>query len=1402
MRPDLPPPGGGRRGTQADASTLSPLAGTADAGPTQASGEDVAMLAIPDLFDVLDHLGDAVVILDHEYRIVAHNNAAECLGGRPTVNFAATPLWDMWPSPTGDTFAEHLRQAMTERIPLHTELHTLGATGDDIRLQVHILPTDPGLTVVARNITAEGRGDQPQREEQAGQLQELTAALSAALDPENVGAAIIERAMPALGANAGNVFLVDYTTRELRNVAVLGYESEIAQWAQRLSLDGPTLVAEVARHSEPILLPTWEERIARYPHHRRVHARGGDRAVAGLPLQVEGRTIGALSLAFPSDRAFDDDDRRFMATVADLCAQALQRAELYEALRRGEERLELAQEAGQVGSWRLTLPKMELSCSARCKANFGLPPEADLSYRDLIAAVVPQDRDQARQTIEQAIDSGGDYDTQYRIRWPDGTVHWIMTRGRVVHNADATPVSMIGVTVDVTNYQLAEEELRRQAALLDQAYDAMFAWEWNGPITYWNKGAERLYGYTADEGVGRVSHELLLTSHGESLSRLLQQLERHGVTEIEAQHTGKDGRRLVVESRHQVVVDAGRRYVLETNRDITERRRREERAGRLQELAAALAGALDPEPIGVTVIEHVVPALGASLGNVYIRGADGRELVSLAATGHAPEQRELWQRVPVDDRTMVGDVARRGVPVVIETWTERLARYPLHGELKAEHRGAAMGLPLRAGEESIGAIYLAFPTDRTFNADDRRFMTTIADLCSQALERARLYEAVRLSEARFRQLADAIPQIAWVTSGDGTTLEYVNKRWCDYTGLDRAPGPAVLANQPIHPDDRTTVAARWTEAFRTGEPFQSELRLRAADGTYRWFLSRSAPVRDSAGTITKWFGTSTDIDDAKRVEANQRFLAELGQTLASSLDPEETLHQVTRLIVPELADYCFADLIQADGQIRRVAWTHIDPDEQRVFDERLARYLPMRLHPEHPISRTLETGEPQFVRNVTSAWLKRIAFSPEHLEFMRDRHFRSQMTIPLRARHRTLGALTFCFTAASGRRFVPEHLAFTRELAERVALAVDNARLYTEARDAEAKVRRLLDAGVVGVIVTDLDRIVEANDYFLDMVGYTREELNGGRLRWPEMTPPEYAELDARGLAEMTERGSCTPFEKEYIRRDGSRIPILIGAAELQRDPFLSVCFILDLTQRKRAEEEWRAFIDATAHDLRNPLTAVLGQTQLLQRRLRRDGEVDRDDAESRLTAIASSAGRAAALIDDLMDTARLQAGQPLELRRRVIDIVALVRACAAEAQRVSPSHVVRVESDASSLVAAADGSRVERVVRNMLDNAIKYSPAGGDVVVRASREEDEEGSWAVVTIEDSGLGIPAADLPYVFDRFRRGGNVQRSIAGSGIGLTGAKQIVAQHGGAITVQSVEGEGSTFTLRLPLVPDEG
>ena len=946
-------------------------------------------------------------------------------------------------------------------------------------------------------------------------------------------------------------------------------------------------------------------------------------------------------------------------------------------------------------------------------------------------------------------------------------------------------------------------------SLLDHLGDALFVLDRHFRVTAQNAAAGRMTARLTPASAGAPLWDRWESSTAEFLEELLRRALAAGDS-VHCEHHARDasGRDLWLDL-HVLPADTGLAVVA---RDITaqkqnalatliaERTRRDQRARNLQDLTAALSAALDPEAVGRAIIERAMPTLGANAGNVFLLDTDNRQLLNLAVLGYEPEIERWVRRLPMDGSTLVAEVARSGTPILLSTWEERIARYPHHRSVHAKDGDRAVaGLPLKVEGKIIGALSLAFPTDRSFDEDDRLFMTTVADLCAQALERSRLYEAVRLSETRFRQLADSIPQIAWVTAADGATLEYLNEQWFDYTGVDSNLGTTAQANEPIHPDDVPRVLERWGEALRTGEAFVSELRLRAADGSYRWFLTRSVPVRDGNGKIIKWFGTSTDIDDAKRAETSQRFLAEVGQALASSLDPEETLRRVTNLVVPALADYCFVDLADADGKLRRVAWANADPAEQHFFDQHLARFLPLHLNPEHPISRTLETGEVQFVPDVTDSWLARIAFSPDHMTFMRQRTFRSQITVPLRARDRILGAVTLCFTDMSGRRFTADDLGLARDLAERVGLALDNARLYTETRDAEAKVRRLLDAGVVGVFVTNPDRILEANDYFLEMVGYTREELDSGRLRWSEMTPPEYAEEDARGIGELEERGVCTPFEKEYIRHDGSRLPVLIGAAALQRDPPLWICFILDLTERKRAEDEWRAFVNATAHDLRNPLTAVLGQTQLLQRRLRRDGGVDPEDVEPRLAAIASSAARASGLIDDLMDTARLQAGQPLELRLTSTDLVSMVQMCAEEAQRIGSSHTVRVVADAAVLDVHADRSRIERVIRNMLDNAIKYSPTGGDILIRTRRDEDDDGNWATLTIEDRGLGIPAVDLPFVFDRFRRGANVEQHFAGSGVGLSGAQQIVSQHGGAISVESTEGEGSTFTLRLPLIP---
>jgi signal transduction histidine kinase len=152
------------------------------------------------------------------------------------------------------------------------------------------------------------------------------------------------------------------------------------------------------------------------------------------------------------------------------------------------------------------------------------------------------------------------------------------------------------------------------------------------------------------------------------------------------------------------------------------------------------------------------------------------------------------------------------------------------------------------------------------------------------------------------------------------------------------------------------------------------------------------------------------------------------------------------------------------------------------------------------------------------------------------------------------------------------------------------------------------------------------------------------------------------------------------------------------------------------------------------------------------------------------------------------------------MDLIALVQQLVTDYQRTTRHHQLRVETLTSELVGRWDTARLERVLANLLSNAIKYSPDGGDITIKLTAETSGEGaSWAAVVVQDSGLGIPAADLPHIFERFHRGTNVSGRIRGAGIGLAGARQLVEQHGGTIEVASVEGRGASFTVRLPCTP---
>jgi signal transduction histidine kinase len=223
----------------------------------------------------------------------------------------------------------------------------------------------------------------------------------------------------------------------------------------------------------------------------------------------------------------------------------------------------------------------------------------------------------------------------------------------------------------------------------------------------------------------------------------------------------------------------------------------------------------------------------------------------------------------------------------------------------------------------------------------------------------------------------------------------------------------------------------------------------------------------------------------------------------------------------------------------------------------------------------------------------------------------------------------------------------------------------------------------------------------------------------------------------------------------------------------------------------------AVSHDLRSPITGIRGMAQLLQRRLARLDLDEGPDLLDLLATIDRSLGMMTAMVEELLDLARLEAGRALELDRREVDLVALVRRCATDQTRATPGRRITVTATVAELVGAWDPGRLERVIGNLLSNAVKYSAATEaiEVAVRLG-DADQGGSWAELEVRDHGVGIPAADLPHIFERFHRGANVAGRVGGTGIGLAWSRRVVELHGGTIDVDSTVGVGTAVTVRLP------
>jgi PAS domain S-box-containing protein len=617
----------------------------------------------------------------------------------------------------------------------------------------------------------------------------------------------------------------------------------------------------------------------------------------------------------------------------------------------------------------------------------------------------------------------------------------------------------------------------------------------------------------------------------------------------------------------------------------------------------------------------------------------------------------------------------------------------------------------------------------------------------------------------------------------------------DATGVVQDAGPSVerqLGYAPeefigksalhfIHPDDRARMAAFFGGIVQTpGAAAAAEYRLLRKDGRYIWFEGTATNLLDDP-TVGAIVGNFRDVTERRRASETQRFLAEASSVLAGSLDYETTLQRVADLAVPHVADWCAVEIVE-EGTLRSVAVAHRDPAKVALARETRERFPP---DPDAPggLGAVIRSGTPLLIPEVTNEMLVAGARGEEHLAHLRTVGMTSLMIVPLIARDQALGTLSFAL-AESGRRYDANDLALAEELARRAAIAVDNARLYREAQASEERFRKLYEGVGDTVVVIDAEgRYLDANPAFTALMGYTIEELRGMRVGALSADPE-------RAIRNHTlfQEASVWRGESEWRRKDGEIIPVegYLTTVDLPTGTVYLGTW-RDISERRAQETMQRDFIAMITHELRNPLTALKGYAQLMQRRAAYDPRS--------LAVIVRQANLIERLVNDLRDAARLEANR-LDLTPEEVDLVPLADGAVEHARALATAHELRLDLPDRPVIGWWDGDRIAQVLQNLLSNAIKYAPDGGEILLRV----EDGGEEVRVSITDRGIGIAPEAIPNLFSRFYRAeGATSRAIQGLGLGLYITRALVEAHGGRIWVESALGEGSTFTFTLPRTP---
>ncbi len=723
--------------------------------------------------------------------------------------------------------------------------------------------------------------------------------------------------------------------------------------------------------------------------------------------------------------------------------------------------------------------------------------------------------------------------------------------------------------------------------------------------------------------------------------------------------------------------------------DITERKRAENERLLLAEASHLLATSLDYETTLANSVHLVVPRLADECIAYLLNDEGGIEHIEV--THVLPDKtqlaRDMLRLYPPDPAAAfgLGGVIRTGEPWLV-------SQFPAPEDWPAVRDERHLDMISRLGPQSyltvalcshgrtLGAMqFVITESARRFHDSDVRFAQELADRFALAIENARLYRAeqrARVETTKALAWLDTVLTTAPVGLGildNDWRYIHVNDALAAMNGLSPAAhlGHSVRELLPTLAD---ALEPLFKQVVESGIPIidlEVTGETRADPDQLHTWLASYYPVRLPAGEVTGVGLVVVDITERKRTEWRRTFLDQASHILASSLDYERTLANITRLAVPDFADMGVVYLVD-DDRVQRIEVAHVRPDKEARMRE-LHRLRGPQPIGDVGISRIIRTGEAELISVVTPETFAALHLTPEQRALLEAVGPRSYIGVPLQAQGRIVGVMQFQITETR-RRFTELDLDLARELGERCGLAIEHAQLYRQAQEAVAV-----------------------------------------------------------------------------------------------RDHFLSLA----------------------AHELKTPLTSLLGHAQLFQRRATQTYALHERDRQS-LAILVAQARRLNDMIAALLDVSRIQSGQ-LSIQRAPLDLCRLAERVVAEFRPTLGERQVILNLPDAPVEIEGDELRLEQVLLNLLQNAVKYSSADRPVEVRVERRERD----VCLAVRDEGVGIPAAAMARLFQRFYRAENVQVGTSGMGIGLYVVKQIVDLHGGMVDVESVEGQGSTFRVILPM-----